>query len=327
MYGPPMVTSTTEAIPYTEHDKLGPLGGKSPALTSDAELRGVLIHEFEATAAAARAAAATVERGASAAVHDTRKALRRARAVLSLIADALPKSERRAVKAALQEARRSLSSVRDHAVAPETLGALALGDEDRQTAKQVLDNAAEAMPAHAEIKQLLADSAGRVAAQVEALAAALPAEISWSTLAEGVRVVYSRARHARRKAKGSTSQFHNWRRRSKELAYQLEVVAQHAGARAEKIHAELEEVTDTLGPAVDLIMLREFVRTYAQGVTPEALEHLETAIEAQLGDLMKTARKAGRDTFDRSAHSFAKRLGRAVKKDLAPAEPPAAEAS
>ncbi len=320
-----MVTTTTEA--YAEHDKLGPLGGKSPALTSDAELRGVLIHEFEATAAAARTAAGMVERSATTAVHETRKALRRARAVLSMISEALPKSERRAVKSALQEARRALSSVRDHAVAPATLGALELSDDGRQAAKQVLDNAAQAMPAVAEIKQLLVDSAGRVAAQVEALSAALPPEIAWSTIADGVESVYGAARRARRKAKGSTKQFHHWRRRSKELALQLELVALHAGPRAEKIHAELESVTDSLGSAVDLIMLRDFIHTYAQGVAPAALEQLEHAIDAHLGDLMKKARKGGRDAFERPAHGFAKRLGRAVRKDLAPPEPASESAS
>src|SRR5690606_33993698 len=161
------------------------------------------------------------------AVHASRKALRRARAVLSMVAGALPESERRAVRAALREARRSLSTVRDHAVAPEALGALPLDDDERETAKRVLDGAAEAIPALAEIKQLLGEAAARAAAQAEALAAALPPEVSWDVVADGIAGVYREARRARRRAKRSRSRFHTWRRRSKELVYQLDFVAAH----------------------------------------------------------------------------------------------------
>src|SRR5215468_4344959 len=157
------MATTSEPQPtlsYPEHDKLGPLGAKTSAIQDAAALRGALIRAFEAAAHDARDAVAAIDKGsAPAAVHASRKALRRARAILGLVAGALPKGERRAVKAALQEARRSLSTVRDHAVAPETLAQLALDDADRASANQVLSNATEAMPATPEIKQLLAEAA------------------------------------------------------------------------------------------------------------------------------------------------------------------------
>src|SRR2546430_16400376 len=124
-------------------EKIGPLGVKASVLDNEPELRRALVREFAATADAARDAAAKAERGAATAVHDYRKALRRARAVLSLVSDALPKSERRAVRRALREARRALGTARDHAVAPETLGQLALGDIERATAQAILQTAAE----------------------------------------------------------------------------------------------------------------------------------------------------------------------------------------
>src|SRR6185295_9060980 len=131
----------TQTLAYAEDDKLGPLGRRASALHDPGELRAKLVAEFTGAVAAAKEAVGSVDRGTRSAVHDSRKALRRARAVLSMIGGALPKSERRAVRAALQEARRSLSTVRDHAVAPETLGAMTLGDDERETAKRVLDNA------------------------------------------------------------------------------------------------------------------------------------------------------------------------------------------
>ncbi|CAN5738770.1 CHAD domain-containing protein [soil metagenome] len=311
---------TTETIPYPEDDKLGPLGGKVSVLRDPAGLRKALLQEFGHGVQIAKDAVIAVDQSPTNAVHGARKGLRRARAVLELLSAALPKGERRAVAKALQEARRALSTIRDHAVDPETLGALALDDHDRATAQRILDNAAEALPAAAEIKQLVAESAARAAAQAEALAAALPAEVTLANVLDGIRGVYAEARHARESAKSSKQWFHTWRRRTKELGYQLELLAAHAGPRLAAIHSEIDGISDTLGPAVDLIMVREFVSTYNQGVSEDDLDHLKDAIDAVLGDLIKDARKAGRDSFAMKPRKLAKRLQKAVKRDLTPVD-------
>ena len=312
-------TDTKSALPYPEHDKLGPLGIQTSVIQDAALLRGVLIRAFEAAAHDARDAVADLDKGSAAsAVHESRKALRRARAVLGLVGSALPKNERRAVKTALQEARRALSTVRDHAVAPETLAQLTLDDADRETAQRVLANAGESMPATAEIKQLLAESAARAAAQAEALQAALPQELDWHTVAEGLAETYAEARRAVSAAKRSKSWFHTWRRRSKELVYQLDLIAKHGGPRIAAIHGEISGVTDTLGPAVDLIMLREFVATHAQGIAAEAVEHLRDTIDHHLDELMKTSRKAARDAFHAKPKKLEKRITKSLRRDLAP---------
>jgi len=311
-------TGTKPALPYPEADKLGPLGIKTAAIDDPVALRGAMIRAFEAAAQDARDAVAAIDKDTSAAVHASRKALRRARAVLGLVGDALPKSERRAIKSALQGARRALSTVRDHAVAPETLAHLTLEGDDRATADRVLAIAAEAKPPATEIRQLLAESAARAAAQAEALQAALPHELSWDTVADGLRAMYREARRASRGAKRSKTWFHAWRRRSKELVYQLELIASHAGPRATAICDELTGSTDTLGPAVDLIMVREFVATYAQGIPAEALDHLRDAIDQQLAAQMKAARQTARDAFRTSGKRFAKRVTKSMRRDLAP---------
>lgn len=312
-------TEATSTLPYPEHDKLGPLGARTSAIHDPVALRNALIGAFEAAAHEARDAVAELDQGsATSAVHTARKALRRARAVLGLVADALPKSERRAVRTALQDARRALSAVRDHAVAPETLGKLALGDDDRAAASRVLANAAEAMPATAEVKQLLAEAAARAAAQTEALQAALPAELDWDVVAEGLRATYGEAHRACVAAKRSKSWFHTWRRRSKELVYQLELVAKHAGPRLAAIHDEISGVTDALGPAVDLIMVREFVTTYGQGVAPDALAQLRSALDGLLDELMTSARRTAREAFRQKPRKFEKRISKSVRRDLAP---------
>jgi len=320
-------TTTTEpknlsVPPFAEQDKLGPLGQRTSVLDNEAELRRALVAEFLSASNAARAAASAAgkdDKTPNAAVHDYRKALRRARAVLSLVSCSLPKSERRAVRRALQEARRALSIARDHAVAPETLSQLALGEVERETANAIIANATESLPPLSEIKQLLAEGAARAAAQVEALEAALPATIEWDSVIKGVRGIYDEARRARRAGKKNKRAFHTWRRRSKELTYQLELLAGYAGANVAELHHEIEGVTDAQGPAVDVIMVRDFVRTFAQGIAPEAFDGLMLAVDAQLDDLMRDARSAGKDAYRPAPRKFARRLAKAVRKDLAPA--------
>ena len=304
--------------PFAEHDKLGPLGGGKRSLIEDeTELRRVLVAEFAAAAEAARDAAGN-EQNITTAVHEFRKALRRSRAVLSLVSSALPKSERRAIRRALRDARRALGTARDHAVAPDTVDVLPLGIEERETASEIVRSSAEAMPPVPEIKQLLAEGAARAAAQVEALEAALPQTVKWSTVEKGIRGTYRDARSARKNAKRSRRSFHAWRRRSKELGYQLELLAGYAGMRASELAREVEGVTDTQGPAVDLLMLRDFVRTHAAGVEGPAVDQLVESIETQIDDLIADSRRAGRAVFDRKPRRFARRLTKAVRRDLAP---------
>lgn len=307
-------------LPYPEDDKLGPLGSRPSVLHEPAELRAKLLEEFASAVTSAREAAASAERNSARAVHDARKALRRARAVLMMVAGELPKSERRAVRNALQDARRSLSTVRDHAVAPETLSQADLDEDDRDTARRIVDNAAEAIPVIAEIKQLLGEAAARAAAQGEALATALPPEISLSTVLDGIADVYADARQARRRSKRDKAWFHTWRRRGKELVYQLDFVASHAGPRTMAIRAELEAVTDQLGPAVDLIMVRDFVTTHAQGIPADAVDRLCDRLDTQIDDLMKSTRKMARDAYRLKPKKLARRLAKAIRRDLTPAD-------
>ena len=315
--------STVETPPhYAEQDKLGPLGGRRTVIDDDAELRRVLVAEFQAAADAARAAAAGVERNITEAVHEYRKSLRRARAVLLLVGDALPKSERGAVRRALRDARRALGTARDHAVAPDSITLVSLDEVSQHAADTILAAAREAVPPLAEIKQLLNEGAARTAAQVEALEAALPPTIAWSTVLRGLRGVYNEARSARKAAKRSKRSFHTWRRRTKELAYQVDLVAGYTGDALADLQRELEAVTDSQSPAVDLLMLRDFVRTHGAGTAPEALDGLVAAIDRQIKDLMADSRRAGRDAFRRKPRRFARKLTKAARSQPAPTELP-----
>jgi len=309
--------------PIAEHETVGPLGSVGPRtspLRDLGELRNTLVGEFRATADAARDAAANVDADPLRAVHEYRKALRRARAVLQLVSGDLAKDERRAIRRALQQSRRALGFARDHAVAPATLKHLALREPDRATAQAVVNNAAVAQPQAGEVKQLLAEGAARALAQVEALEAELPPEIRWSVVMKGVRSTYRAARQARRASKRDAMSFHVWRRRSKELTYQLELLSRIAGAEVAELHHRCETATDAQGPVVDLFMVREFARTHSENIALDAIDGLRDEINTHLDEAMRDARNVGKDPFRAKPRKFSRRLAKAIRKAAA-AEP------
>jgi CHAD domain-containing protein len=142
--------------------------------------------------------------------------------------------------------------------------------------------------------------------------------LSWTVVERGVRDTYGEARRARKNAKRSKRAFHTWRRRSKELTYQLELLAGYAGGRTSDLHREVEHVTDTQGPAVDLLMLRDLVRAHASGISSEAIERLTATLDAQLDDLVTDSRRAGKDMFKRKPRKFARRVTKHVRRDATP---------
>jgi CHAD domain-containing protein len=309
---------TLHAVPYTEDDKLGPLGERRMVIDDEVELRRVLVAEFRRAADAARVAAGNVDRSATQAVHDYRKALRRARAILALVAAGLPRGERRAVRRALRDARRALGTVRDHAVAPSTAELLQLGEVETGTLQAILAQGGDAMAPPSDVKQLLAEGAARTAAQVEALEAALPPTVRWRDVLRGVREVYADARRARKDARRSKRAFHTWRRRTKELTYQLDVLGGFTGSKVGDVQRDLEAVADSQRPVVDLIMLRDYVRAHAGALAPEALAGLVDAIDAHIRDLMSDARRAGRDAFTKKPRRYARRLAKAARREASP---------
>jgi CHAD domain-containing protein len=275
------------------------------------ELRRAIGDELLAAAEAARDAVIDVDEDQETAVHEFRKALRRARAVLSLVGHALPSNERRAARRGLREARSALGSARDLTVAPHAFGTLELDDKARTAATAVLAVATNTAPAHDDIRQALAAGAARAAAQVDVVVHSLPAELEWSTLVEGARGVYREARRAHKAAKHSRREFHRWRRRSKELTYQLALLARYGGPFVEELHHAFAAATDAQGAAVDLIMVRDLARTHRDATDDEGGAALREEIETRLRDAISDARQAGRDVFRSKPRKFARSLDKA----------------
>jgi hypothetical protein len=284
-------------------------------------LRRALFDELQQAADAARYATNEADDSLTGAVHSYRKALRRTRALLRLVWRELPKHDRRDIERALTESRRSLGAARDHAVAGDVLGDVTDEDE-RRIARAVLDCAAVCALASHEIKQLIGEGAARTAAQLELIDAALPPRIEWRAVLDGLRATYAKAREARRDAKRSRRAFHTWRRRSKELAIQLDVLGKIAGPAFEELRERIVTGTDDLGEAVDLLMARDFVRTHAVGIDKHDIDKLVRALTRDLDVKIREGRRTSRDAFRTKPRKLARKLAKAAHGNVTPVSAP-----
>lgn len=308
-----MVRRMTTII--AEHDKLGPLASPPPVVTTPSygdpvALRAIVLAAVKDALDPARTARARAGTAPTAAVHDVRKAIRRARAIVDLLGDTLPRRERKDIRKALVEARRSLGPARDLSVASDALIQVAQATEVAAAAAAIV----AAARADAPSLESVADDVNRAVdvalAQGDALAAALPDEVDIRDLVRNLAQTYRRARRARKRAKRSDRAAHRWRRRAKELSYQLSVFSD-VGA-TEELREGLSKLDDELGDVVDRLMLKDFVGLYGHAAPAEAVGSLIGQIHDQLLDRRDVARKDSRDLFAARPRKLRRKLTRAI---------------
>lgn len=305
----------TEAIP--EHDKLGPLkppAAPAPSLAAGdgAALRALVLAAVTDALAPARVARDRAAAEPAPAVHEARKAIRRTRALVDLVGEALPGGDRKTIRRALVEARRSLGPARDLTVASEALIAVATAPEVGPAAAAIVGAARADAPSLSTVAEDVARAVDIALAQAQTMAAALPAALEPGLLVRGLVDTYRRARRARRKARRSERAVHRWRRRSKELSYQLSVFADVP--LAAELREGLAELDDRLGQVVDRLMLKDFVGLYGHAAEADAVGTLL----AQVHDELLAGRDHSRATSKDLFAARPRKLRRRLRKALAP---------
>lgn len=309
------VTARTEAIP--EHDKLGPLA--PPASARPASLRAIVLAAVDEVLAPARAARDRVAADPTASVHDVRKAIRRTRAIVDLVAAALPRRERKDLRAALVAARRTLGPARDLTVASEALVEVAAAPDLAPAAAAIVAAARADAPSIEAVADDVARAVEVALAQGESLAAALPDELRPRALVRGLIATYKRARQARRQARRSDRAVHRWRRRSKELSHQLAVLREVPAC--DELRRDLATLDDDLGHVVDRLMLKDFVGLYGHAAGVDAVSQLLTQLHDEFLDRRDQARKDSKALFAPRPRKLRRRLRRAIAAASTPAEP------
>lgn len=318
------MSTPAKAEPIAEPDRLGPLAAPQPApapppsFADGAAIRALVLAAIRDAVEPVRAARARA--GSADAVHEVRKALRRTRALLDLIGDVLPRRERKDIRAALVDARRSLGPARDLAVAGKALEKVATASEVAPAAAAIVTAARADAPAEQSTADDLARAVDVALAQADAIAAALPDEVSARAVIRGLTETYRRARRARRKARRSDLAVHRWRRRSKELMYQLALF--DGVPAAAELRAGVHKLDDELGEVVDRLMLADFVGLYGHAAGVQAVTALLGQIHDELEDGRDRARKDSKELFAARPRKLRKALRRALAPKAAePSEP------
>jgi CHAD domain-containing protein len=207
------------------------------------------------------------------AVHEARKHLRRVRGLLRLLAGQMPAEQWRTEQARYRAAARALAGSRDAAVLVATLDGLAGrpdGPVDPDAVHGLRDllvarhrAAREQLPAQGAVaRDLLAgSSAAPWTGASDLLAEATGTPLAVAEPPGGVRIgLVASARRARRafttaRAAPTAVALHTWRKRSKDLRPQIEVLAPARPDVLEPLAGALHDLTDLLGEHHDLAVL------------------------------------------------------------------------
>jgi CHAD domain-containing protein len=244
------------------------------------------------------------------AVHGARKDLKKLRAVLRLARDELPKKTFREENRRYRKAGQTLSAARDATVKLKTLELLVeagggLSGEAIETWRSILDRDREAAG------NLAADEGAVIDLLEVGLAgiAEWPLEgDSWEMIGGSVERTYRRGRRAMRAAdaKPSEDNLHRWRKRAKDLWYDLALLSgawpRPLGATAEEAH----RLTELLGDHHDLALLRADLHERRLG--EEETRVLEAAIDARQERLATDAFELGRRLYAEKPKAFNRRL-------------------
>lgn len=245
------------------------------------------------------------------AIHGARKDMKKLRAVLRLARGTLPRRLYKEENQRYRGAARALSASRDAEVKLETLDALAEGNgglprEATETWRQILDRDREAAvnTAHAEA------AIGLIEEGLEGIRSWPLEGDSWKLVSGEVKRAYRRGSRAMKTAAADPREesFHEWRKRAKDLWYQLRLLAPAwrgpLGAVAEEAH----RLTDLLGDHHDLAVLRGDLRERRLG--EEETAALEAAIDARQAQLAGEAFDLGRRLYAEPPKAYGRRSRR-----------------
>jgi len=246
-------------------------------------------------------------------VHDARKSLKKARAALRLLREVLGDRRYQKENAALRDAGRMLSPLRDAKVLIDALEALKerYADELEGLGFTHLhdDLRSELDRIRASLRR---DDSAVLKRCVAAIRAARRRAASWrlkpdpdATL-EGLRKLYRKARKAEAAAisGGESAAFHELRKQVKYLFNATAPLQESGDGALSKARDRADQLADELGDDHDLAVLCERALRRPGAEKPEAIEALAALVRKRRAKLQKRAIRLGEKLFDRKPRKF-----------------------
>lgn len=274
-------------------------------LSMDLPLARAVAQSMSSVVEHAAGMAGVARRQPTRAVHEWRKSLRRARALLRLTRPVLDDPIRQSVNASLRTAQRAASSLRDAEALQ--LALRSLRKQPGQTAAERRDIATfgrslrRGAPSAGRATSTLTAHKRRILAAADRFERALPPELDWPDVEKGLRDSYARARKSLRRLRRSEAdeQFHDLRKAIKSLHYQAELLASTGHRPAARLRKRLDELAETQGHVTDLLLLRAHA--------PD-LPALKSLIARTIPPHRKAAIKLARQVLHAEPKGFANKL-------------------
>ena len=271
-------------------------------------LREALLLAFSRIVSTARGTVRHVAGEPQEALHDFRKSVRRARSLVSLLRPALGRTAARGLGAELRNAFQATGVLRDANILIATLSTVASDDAARRVIAQALEREQSGDASCA--AETLAAGNRTLRPLPDVLRIMLPQDFSMDDLARGLARSCRRVRTTLVRAAdtGSDADFHEWRKRLKELRYQVELLASTGSAELKRREKALAALAEELGKVTDLIVLQAALAEREKaGAIPEApalREAIRTMIDARSCELVER----GTAFFTESPADFARQV-------------------
>jgi CHAD domain-containing protein len=252
------------------------------------------------------------------AVHEARKQFKQVRGALRMVRKELGNREFDRENATFRDAGRPLSEVRDAKVMVDTLDALAKHYKGKLTAAPFKKLRAALESRRRDVrKRVLSENhtARSIVGELRKSSRRVPkwslSRDGWKALEPGLRQTYRKGRSAMNAAVDDASDeaYHEWRKRTKDLRYNIELLARAWPEAMEPMAESAHHLTNLLGEDHDLAVL--------QGLVDNELKDLPAANERELltplisqrrVDLKKKSRELGEKLYAESDEEFVDRI-------------------
>jgi CHAD domain-containing protein len=246
-------------------------------------------------------------------IHSARKDLKKLRSVLRLIRPVIGREQFRTENKRYRDAGRRLSSSRDAEVKLETLAALGerfgedLPDRALKAWTRLLSEDRDALGDEDAVAIQIESAIGEIEVGRNEIGRWRPSAKSWDLFAPGIERTFKRGRRElkRVRAKRRNEDVHQWRKRVKDLLYQLRIVRQMWPALLGETADQAHELTDLLGDHHDLTVLHGDLKSREELSDEKALV---AAIERRQDELLDGALDLGARLYAEKPKVFLRRL-------------------
>jgi CHAD domain-containing protein len=256
-------------------------------------------------------------------VHAARKFIKKARAMVRLMRDAIGEEIYRRENQALRDAARPLSASRDSKVLLEAIETLAkkhrVDPATTETVRTALEREQTRIQRRASVRKDLTTSRQRLGAVLRRVSRWPQQSGDNTQLVRSVKRVYRRARRAFEAAceEKNAENLHEWRKNVKYLWHQMQFLEASGRGAIGKCGNELHKLSGDLGDDHDLAVLSEWVRRKRGLLAPKASKGFFAAVDRRQSRLQKSAFSRGRGMFSDRPSEFADWLQKAIKTSRA----------